>query len=308
MLAVLPALVHAYGITSHPLQGRFVAHRHPQRLRSPVPRRLRSPVLSSARRESSGKLLGEDIVGFFDRWWSRRRERSHWRRDRPERIILVRHGESLGNTDKVMFSKMPDSQIALTDRGYAQAVVAGLKIRALIGNETVRFFHSPYMRTRQTLLAILRAFDDQNVLVSSEPRLREQDFGNFQDPEAMDAVFAERARFGRFFYRFPNGEAGTDVFDRMTTFITYRAPLRLDAPGSRARAPPRDRWLGAQQMYTRARSLPHDGRQGLLPAGAAREGAARARAAAGAQLRARDTRAPHAHLLHVLLPVDGAGV
>ena len=31
----------------------------------------------------------------------------------------------------------------------------------------------------------------------------------------------QRARFGRFFYRFPNGEAGTDVFDRMATFITY---------------------------------------------------------------------------------------
>ena len=27
--------------------------------------------------------------------------------------------------------------------------------------------------------------------------------------------------FGRFFFRFPNGEAGTDVFDRMATFITY---------------------------------------------------------------------------------------
>ena len=33
----------------------------------------------------------------------------------------------------------------------------------------------------------------------------------------MDAVFAERQRFGRFFYRFPDGEAGTDVFDRMCT-------------------------------------------------------------------------------------------
>lgn len=37
----------------------------------------------------------------------------------------------------------------------------------------------------------------------------------------MDRIFAERSRFGRFYYRFDNGEAGTDVFDRMTTFITY---------------------------------------------------------------------------------------
>ena len=37
----------------------------------------------------------------------------------------------------------------------------------------------------------------------------------------MDAVFAERQRFGRFFYRFPDGEAGTDVFDRVATFLSY---------------------------------------------------------------------------------------
>ena len=29
---------------------------------------------------------------------------------------------------------------------------------------------------------------------------------------------AERLRFGRFFYRFPNGESGADVYDRMTIF------------------------------------------------------------------------------------------
>ena len=217
--------------------------------------RARSPVLELAPvgPPTDGKLFGERMVSFVDRWWSRRRERVVWRR-RPDRIILIRHGESFGNTDKVQFSDTPDSQIELTDRGYAQAAVAGLKIRKLVGNETVRFFHSPYMRTRQTLLAVLRAFEGQAVEVSSEPRLREQDFGNFQDPEAMEAAFAEvmaaasgrrsrllfdallrllrsltlcsarcaqRARFGRFFYRFPNGEAGTDVFDRMATFITY---------------------------------------------------------------------------------------
>ena len=37
----------------------------------------------------------------------------------------------------------------------------------------------------------------------------------------MGDVFAERNQFGRFYYRFANGEAGTDVYDRMATFITY---------------------------------------------------------------------------------------
>ena len=29
---------------------------------------------------------------------------------------------------------------------------------------------------------------------------------------------AERESYGRFFYRFPNGESGADVYDRMTVF------------------------------------------------------------------------------------------
>ena len=67
--------------------------------------------------------------------------------------------------------------------------MAGLQIRQLVGDETVRFFVSPYLRARQTVLAILRAFDGETVQVSTEPRLREQDFGNFQTPTEMDEVF-----------------------------------------------------------------------------------------------------------------------
>lgn len=35
-----------------------------------------------------------------------------------------------------------------------------------------------------------------------------QDFGNFQDMEGKEREKTERLRFGRFFYRFPNGESG----------------------------------------------------------------------------------------------------
>ena len=67
-------------------------------------------------------------MGRLDGWWTKHRDMSRWRRDWPERIILVRHGESFGNTDKVFFSSTPDSQIELTDRGFAQASLAGLKL------------------------------------------------------------------------------------------------------------------------------------------------------------------------------------
>ena len=37
--------------------------------------------------------------------------------------------------------------------------------------------------------------------------------------EAVLAAKRERTRFGRFFYRFPNGESGLDVYNRVSSFI-----------------------------------------------------------------------------------------
>jgi hypothetical protein len=53
---------------------------------------------------------------------------------------------------------------------------------------------------------------------SPEPLL-EQQFGNFQNGEAMLNAKFERSNFGRFYYRFPEGEAGLDVYNRVTSFI-----------------------------------------------------------------------------------------
>lgn len=39
-----------------------------------------------------------------------------------------------------------------------------------------------------------------------------------QDAEGKKREKAERLRYGRFFYRFPHGESGADVYDRMTIF------------------------------------------------------------------------------------------
>ena len=42
-----------------------------------------------------------------DRWYREHSLRTRWQRDWPERIILIRHGESLGNTDKVHALSVP---------------------------------------------------------------------------------------------------------------------------------------------------------------------------------------------------------
>jgi hypothetical protein len=53
--------------------------------------------------------------------------------------------------------------------------------------------------------------------------------------ERFKIIFAkkERNRFGRFFYRFPNGEAGLDVYNRITSFIStlFRDSQQLRGQG-----------------------------------------------------------------------------
>jgi len=51
----------------------------------------------------------------------------------PKRIILVRHGESLGNEDEKAYERVPDWKIPLTEKGKQQSRVAASKIKELIG-------------------------------------------------------------------------------------------------------------------------------------------------------------------------------
>lgn len=54
--------------------------------------------------------------------------------------------------------------------------------------------------------------------VKEEPRIREQDFGNFQQTSSMTEVMNTRANYGHFFFRFPQGESAADVYDRCSSF------------------------------------------------------------------------------------------
>jgi len=98
-------------------------------------------------------------------------------------------------------------------------------------DDTLHFFTSPYRRTRETtegILATLCAddpemgpspFKREKIKVYEEPRLREQDFGNFQPCSAeMERMWQERADYGHFFYRIPNGESAADAYDRISGF------------------------------------------------------------------------------------------
>nr|GMD48205.1 phosphoglycerate mutase-like protein AT74H [Ipomoea batatas] len=140
--------------------------------------------------------------------------------------LCVRHGESQGNKDDAAYTVIPDHKIPLTSQGFDQAELAGTRIRDVISDQgashtwKVYFYVSPYERTRTTLREIGRAFPRKRVIgVREECRIREQDFGNFQVAERMKVIKETREKFGRFFFRFPEGESAADVFDRVSSFL-----------------------------------------------------------------------------------------
>ncbi|KAE9445083.1 hypothetical protein C3L33_23018, partial [Rhododendron williamsianum] len=157
----------------------------------------------------------------------------------PKRIILVRHGESQGNRDNSAYSTTPDYKIPLTPNGVAQAKLAGAQIRRVVSDDgryrnwKVYFYVSPYERTRSTLSEIGRSFPKDRIIgVREECRVREQDFGNFQEEQRMKVIKETREKFGRFFYRFPEGESAADVYDRVSSPVAELAEANIHIPAN----------------------------------------------------------------------------
>ncbi|KAF9889140.1 hypothetical protein FE257_007629 [Aspergillus nanangensis] len=149
---------------------------------------------------------------------------------KPRMIILIRHAQSEGNKSREIHQTVPDHRVKLTAEGHRQALEAGTKLRELLRpDDKIHFFTSPYRRTRETTEGVLKSltsdspspspFPRQTIKVYEEPRLREQDFGNFQPCSAeMERMWLERADYGHFFYRIPNGESAADAYDRISGF------------------------------------------------------------------------------------------
>ncbi|CAI9766219.1 unnamed protein product [Fraxinus pennsylvanica] len=142
----------------------------------------------------------------------------------PKRIILVRHGESEGNQDEEVLEYVPNYKIKLSSKGIEQAQNVGSKIKKLVSeneNWKVSFYVSPSQRTKQTLERIIgEKFPEDNVIgLKEECKLREQHFGNFQELEKRKKIKRTRNRYGKFFYRVPDGESSADVYDRVSSFI-----------------------------------------------------------------------------------------
>lgn len=147
---------------------------------------------------------------------------------KPKRILLIRHGQSISNVDKQVYTHTPDYAVTLTDKGRAQAKEVGEKIYENMGiGDGLGFYISPYFRTRETYLGISgfykeRGLDDKIKFVYEDPRLREEEWlGKLRTPDAKCIVDIEKERdkYGTFYYRFDGGESCADVYNRVSGFL-----------------------------------------------------------------------------------------
>ena len=149
---------------------------------------------------------------------------------RPRRIVLVRHGESEGNADDTVYEREPDHALRLTDDGLRAGGGAGCGCASCSATSGSASTSRPYRRTHETFRAF--GLDPARVRVREEPRLREQDWGNWQDRDDVRLQKAYRDAYGHFFYRFAQGESGADVYDRVGAFLEslYRSFEAPDHP------------------------------------------------------------------------------
>lgn len=151
----------------------------------------------------------------------------------PERLYLVRHGQSQGNVARDMAHEkglatigidMRDVDVPLSDLGHSQAIAAGRWFAALPDDERPEvILASPYIRARQTAKHICEAgglCGGKSRTVIDE-RLREREFGVFDGlttlgiRERYPEEAAHRNRLGKFYHRPPGGESWADVILRL---------------------------------------------------------------------------------------------
>jgi len=147
------------------------------------------------------------------------------------RILLVRHGESLGNVDPTIHATTADHAVPLSDSGREQAREAGRRIvqhfEANRDGELrhVRLWVSPYLRTRQTADALQETAGHLVTDRKEHILLCEQQFGLFDGipddelpvryPQEF-AYYDMQCKFGgKFWARMPQGESRFDVAKRI---------------------------------------------------------------------------------------------
>ena len=150
-------------------------------------------------------------------------------------IVLVRHGESLGNVARENaeaegIDRIPlewrDADTPLSDLGRAQADAAAVAVAAL-EPRPAEVWTSPYVRAAGTAAAIGAALAIAPV---TDERLRDRELGVLDGLTSHGArgLFPDettrRRSLGKFYYRPPGGESWADVALRIRSFLADPVP------------------------------------------------------------------------------------
>jgi broad specificity phosphatase PhoE len=159
--------------------------------------------------------------------------RQNW----PERLWLVRHGQSQGNVARDAADEagaheididMRDVDVPLSQLGLKQAEAAGRWFAALPRDERPELIlSSPYIRAKQTAKIICKqgALAGGPARTIIDERLREREFGIFDRlttlgiRERFPEEAAHRRRLGKFYHRPPGGESWADVILRLRSML-----------------------------------------------------------------------------------------
>jgi broad specificity phosphatase PhoE len=151
----------------------------------------------------------------------------------PDRLYIVRHGESAGNVareaaklsgDRMIDIDTRDVDVELSDLGREQAEALGRWFASLPPDQTPNIIlTSPYIRARHTAEIVAKSAGisrDKYTLVVDE-RHREKEFGVLDrlTRVGIEAYHPDQAEFrrllGKFYHRPPGGESWCDVILRL---------------------------------------------------------------------------------------------
>ncbi|GAA2103965.1 histidine phosphatase family protein [Microlunatus panaciterrae] len=151
-----------------------------------------------------------------------------------EELLLVRHGESMGNVAasaaeaagaEVIEIGQRDADVPLSDTGIEQARALGAGLRELPDHELpTTVWSSPYARAVQTGQIALQAAG-LALPFSVDERLRDRELGvlDLLTSRGVQARFpfeAQRRRWlGKFYHRPPGGESWADLVLRVRSFL-----------------------------------------------------------------------------------------
>ena len=150
-------------------------------------------------------------------------------------LILIRHGESLGNAAaaaaeaaaaEVITIDRRDADVELSPTGVAQAQALGGGLHPILGGDgqPTLVFSSPYLRAIQTAQLSLEVAGFP-LPIRIDERLRDRELGvldllTWRGVQARYPIEAERRNWlGKYYHRPPGGESWADVALRLRSFL-----------------------------------------------------------------------------------------